>query len=387
MPIQQQYTTSLGELVGRMRAVKPNLPATVAQDFINDRIRLIIDRQPQWSGNFEETILYIPPIYNTGTISFTQNSATITGGGTAWPVSDVVNTTIPTGVIRPGFQSVTPASMDGITADSYLYVDAGGTPEVVSVIYVGPTSFTANFDYAHSASCTVTSSSFAGRQVRCGNTFPIFTIEAIVSPTQAIMDMQWKATARSSIGYTIRQMYYTIAPDVKMLSAVVDQAQGIPPLRLDVPITEINRIDPQRVSMGYPQMLANRGTNANGNMQWEIWPSPYEERQLRVFYFAQPPKLTTEGDRVPYFMNPTVLFYGAMADALRTKIGPDDAFYDPRGSRDYEQKFEAGYLDMAQADNEKLQQQFTTRGAGSGMPGGADWNRSHSIDALMYTSY
>jgi len=83
-------------------------------------------------------------------------------------------------------------------------------------------------------------------------------------------------------------------------------------------------------------------------------------------------------------MNPTVLFYGAMADASRIKIGPDDAFYDPRASRDYEQKFEAAYLDMAQADNEKLQQQFVTRGAGSGMPGGADWNRSHSIDALMY---
>lgn len=387
MAIQQQYTTSLGELVGRMRAVKPNLPATIAQDFINDRIRLIIDRQPCWSGNFEETILYIPPIYNTGSVSFSQNSRVLAGVGTSWPVNDVVNTTITGGVIRPGFQSVTPASMDGITADSYLYVDSGGTPEVVSVLYVGPTSFTATFNLSHPAGCTVTSSSFAGRQIRCGNTFPIFTIEAITSPTQAILDMEWKASARSGIGYVIRQMYYTIAPNVKMLNTVVDQAQGIPPLRLDVPITEINRIDPQRISTGYPQMLANRGTNANGNMQWEIWPSPQEERQLRVFYFSQPPKLTTEGDRVPYFMNPTVLFYGAMADALRTKIGPDDAFYDPRGSRDYEQKFEAGYLDMAQADNEKLQQQFTTRGAGSGMPGGADWNRSHSIDALMYTSY
>ena len=387
MPIQQQYTTSLGELVGRVRAIKPNLPPTVAQDFVNDRIRLILDRQPCWSGNFEETILYIPPIYNTGTISFTQNSRTITGSGTVWPVSDVVNTTISAGVLRPGFQTVTPASMSGITADSYLYVDAGGTPEIVSVIYVGPTSFTAIFESAHSAGCTVTSSSFAGRQLRCGNTFPIFTIEAVVSSTQAILDMQWKASAQASVGYTIRQMYYTVAPDVKMLSAVVDQAQGIPPLRIDVPITEINRIDPQRVSTGYPQILANRGTNANGNMQWEIWPSPQEERQLRVFYFKQPPKLTTEGDRIPAFMNPTVLFYGAMADAFRIKIGPDDAFYDPRASRDYEQKFEAAYLDMAQADNEKLQQQFVTRGAGSGMPGGADWNRSHSIDALMYSSY
>jgi hypothetical protein len=356
----------------------------VAQDFINDRIRLILDRQPSWSGTFEETILYIPPPYSTGTVSFAQNSRTITGVGTTWPVNNVVNTTISTGVIRSGFQSVTPVSMSGITADSYLYVDAGGTPEIVSVIYVGPTSFTAIFNYAHSAGCTVTSSSFAGRQIRCGSTFPIFTIEAVVSSTQAILSMEWKASAQSGVGYTIRQMYYTIAPDIKMLSAVVDQSQGIPPLRIDVPITEINRIDPQRVSTGYPQMLANRGTNANENMQWEIWPSPQEERQLRVFYFKQTPKLTTEGDRIPAFMNPTVLFYGAMADASRIKIGPDDAFYDPRASRDYEQKFEAAYLDMAQADNEKLQQQFVTRGAGSGMPGGADWNRSHSIDALMY---
>jgi hypothetical protein len=283
MAIQQQYSTSLGELVGRVRAIKPNLPPTVAQDFINDRIRLILDRQPCWSGNFEETILYVPNPDNNGSVNFTQNSNVITGNGTSWPVNDVVNTTIPAGVVRPGFQTVTPASMDGITADTYLYVDAGGTPEIVSVIYVGPTSFTAIFSNSHAAGCTMTSSSYAGRQLRCGNTFPIFTIEAVVSGTQAILDMQWRATPQSGVGFTIRQMYFTVAPDVKMLSAVVDQAQGIPPLRIDVPITEINRIDPQRVSTGYPQILANRGTNANGNMQWELWPSTQEQRQLVYF--------------------------------------------------------------------------------------------------------
>ena len=383
---QQQYYETLGSLVGRVRAIKPNTPATLAQDFANDRIRAVLDRQPGWSGLWAETIMYVPNPYSQGLVTMNQNSTTVNGTGTNWPVDDVVNTTISAGILRTGYQIVTPASMDGITTDTYLYVDAGGDPEIVSVIEVRPTSFLAIFNKTHSTGCTVTSSSYSGRQLRLGNTFPVFTVEAIVSPTQLITDMPWYATSMVDSAYFIWKMYYTISPDIKMLLAVLDQAQGIPPLRIDVPILELNRIDPQRSATGYPQLIANRGTNHNGNIQWELWPRAQSERQLRVFYFKQPPKLVSEGDRIPSFMNPTVLFHGMMADAYRTKIGPDDVYFNQNIALDYERRFEQGIQDMMLADDEKLSQRYSNMGQYIGF-GGANWRKDHAPELLDYYGF
>jgi hypothetical protein len=380
---QQNYYETLGSLVGRVRAIKPNIPATVAQDFANDRIRTLLDRQPQWSGLWAETIMYVPDPYNTGSVALSRNSKHVTGTSTVWPVNDAVNTSLPDGVIRTGYQVVTPSDMTGITADSYLYVDAAGSPEVVHVIEVRPTSFVAIFEQFHNPGCTVTASSFAGRQFRLGNTFPVFTIEAIVSNTELITDMPWMASDISNSSYLIAQMYYTISPDIKSLLAVLDQAQGIPPLRVDVPILELNRIDPQRSATGFPQIIANRGTNSNGNIQWELWPRCTSERQLRVFYFKQPAKLISEGDRIPAFMNPTVLFHGMMADAYRTKIGPDDAFYNQNLGIDYERRWEEGVLNMMLQDDEKLQNRYSNMGQYIGF-GGANFRRYHSVELLDY---
>jgi hypothetical protein len=370
------YNTTLGELVGRCRALKPNCAPTVLQGFANDRVRTCLDRQPYWSGLIDETILYIPASVTGGSVSFTKNSTTVTGTGTTWPIDDVVNTTLPDGVIRTGYQIVTPASMDGITADSYLYVDGDGDPEIVHVIELRPTSFVAIFQKFHNPGCAVTSSSYCGRQLRLGNTFPIFTIEAIVSATEMIVDMAWRADDLTDHDYSIWQMYYTISPDIKSLLAVVDQAQGLPPLRVNVPILELNRIDPQRSSTGYPQIIANKGINSNNCMQWEIWPRCPTERQLRVTYFKQPAKMMSEGDLVPAFMNPTVLFHGMMADAYRTKITPDDPYFNPALSADYERRFEDGFASMSLQDDDFLLQRYGNRGQGSGF-GGANFAKDH----------
>lgn len=378
---QKVYSESLGSLVGRCRAIRPQIPATLWGDFANDRIRTVLDMQPQWSGMFAETIMYVPESYSTGGVDMTQGSRHVTGvDGASWPVDDIINTTIPSGIIRTGYQTVTPASMDGITNDTYLYVDAAGTPEIVHVIATRPNSFIAVFNELHNPGCTMTSSSLCGRQLRLGNTFPIFTIEAVVSETELITDLTWEASSSSGNSYTIAKIYYTLATDIKSLLCVLDQAQGVPPLRIDVPILSLNRKDPQRSATGYPQILANRGTNANNNIQWELWPRPQEERQLRVMYFKQPPKLTSEGDMIPAFMNPTVLFYGMMAEAYRTKIGDNDTQYNQNLGWDYEKRFLEGVYTMMQLDDEYLQQRYSNLGDLNGF-GGADFKKSHDWSA------
>jgi len=385
MAHQVYGNNSAGEVIGRVKSLKPMAPSTVILDWINDRIRFIIDRKPFWSGQIRETILYLPTPYTTGTLAFTQNSSNVVGSGVSWPVSDAVNTTIPNGVVRLGLNTIVPASMDGITPETYLYVDGSGDPEVVGVTSVGPNSFTAYFNKFHNQGCTVTSSSYAGLQIKLANTLPVFSIAAITSPATLIMDQPWKNTASSGNSYSIRRMYTTIAPDIKGIISVTDQAQGIPPLKTNTTIMELNRWDPQRSSIGYPQCLAFRGPSTiTGNIQYEVWPATQTDRQLRVLYASQPPKLVSEQDRIPFFMSPTVLFNGAMATALSVRIGSDDINYDPAMARDYERKFLEEVDNMILVDEEHSATMFNSRTI-SNYPffGGANWAQSHDLDVIM----
>ena len=90
-------------------------------------------------------------------------------------VNDIVNTSLNSNITQPGSQNVTPADMTNITADTWLYVDAAGpNPEIAYVLDTGPTSFTAVFNYVHSAGATLTTSSLTGQTLRLGYQVPEF---------------------------------------------------------------------------------------------------------------------------------------------------------------------------------------------------------------------
>jgi hypothetical protein len=65
-----------------------------------------------------------------------------------------VDTTVPAG-ITPGLQTVTPASMAGITLNSQLAIDTPPNLEVVLVTAITATTFTATFVVPHAAGVTV----------------------------------------------------------------------------------------------------------------------------------------------------------------------------------------------------------------------------------------
>lgn len=377
----QQYVTTLGELTGRVLSVKPNLPPTMAQDFINDAIRVICDRKQDWTGLFVERDLYVPPIYSTGNVTMTQGSDHVTGTGTAWDVSTTVNTNIPAGISRTGYQACVPASMTGITVDTMLYVTDGSSTEIVYVKSTTSTSFTATFNQFFNPGATVTVSNLAGRQLKLGYTYPVYTVMAVVSPTELIIDNPWHAATLTSSGYEIKKMYYTMEPGLKSIVSIIDPTQGIPPLRVNIPAQGINRIDPQRSATGFPQLFATRGPNANGNMQYELWPASQTERQLRAMINLQPPKLTSEGDFIPAFMNPTVIFNYAASIAKRTRMSVDDPYYDLAASQTYMQLFEVGFDYMVVAHDQLTGTDLSWTYGTYGLPGGADWERSHSWDA------
>lgn len=375
---QQQFITTLDEMRGHVRRVRPGIDPLTVRDFINQRIRSALDRKAIWAGLIRRGTIQIPDAYQTGTVSLTSGSDVVTGSGTSWPVSDAVNTSCPTAITETGTQWVAPASMGGITADSVLYVDDAGTPEIVRVVAVQSTRFLAKFEKTHTAGFTIKKSSLAGRQLRLGGSYPVYTILAVTSATSATLDMPWAGASLPSSSYSILLMYVTLAPNLKHLLDVIDPVQPTQ-LLLHYSQQQINWEDPQRTSGGPPYALVDMGPSPAGNIQYEIYPPQYSARQLYYIYTIQWPDLVEGGDRPPYFINPNVFIYGALAQALRVRLGPNDSGYDPATANTYEQMAERDLMAAIVADDGKVQatlQWEYQRLLGSR---GANWNQSHAV--------
>lgn len=82
--MQQTYTETWNKLLLRCPQLSPKL----AQDFIVNAFRRLYElRRWSWTVRFNQFIA--PDAYNTGTVSVTQNSTTVTGSGTAWTAAMV----------------------------------------------------------------------------------------------------------------------------------------------------------------------------------------------------------------------------------------------------------------------------------------------------------
>lgn len=378
------YSDNLASMSGRVRGVKPNAQVTQIRAAINDRIRFIIDSQIFWADLLASSVLSMPAVYVTGTVALTNGSKTVTGTSTAWPITDVSNTTIAVAVTEYGVQTVTPASMTGIEVDSLLYVDASGSPEAVAVLEVGRTTFKANFQKLHSAAFTVTQSSLAGLQLVLGSTIPIYTIRAVVSSTSFLIDQEWGITALTGSSYQIIKCYFTISPDLKDIVALWDPTQGRP-MAFHKSQDYLNYRDPQRASTGVPLVLADFIPTEAGTMQYELWPHQTISYQIPILYCKQWPELKNPTDQPPWFINPSIIIAGATADALRIRnqqIGSDagDPFFDPKTAEIYERQFQVGLAAAVNANQSKaltVLEQFSN--FFGYMPGG-NWSQAHLTD-------
>jgi hypothetical protein len=73
------YTSIAGKVLLRCPMAGPLL----ARDWVSNAFRQIAERRP-WSWLQKQGQFIIPALYNTGTVTTTQSSATVTGAGTAW---------------------------------------------------------------------------------------------------------------------------------------------------------------------------------------------------------------------------------------------------------------------------------------------------------------
>lgn len=62
----------------------PFTPIPLAQDWIRDRYRVLLDASGSWGGQVAESQFIIPDAFTTGTVSLTNASSTVLGAGTGW---------------------------------------------------------------------------------------------------------------------------------------------------------------------------------------------------------------------------------------------------------------------------------------------------------------
>lgn len=354
---------------------------SLVDKFINDRVRELMDSRNYWSDLVLKGVLAVPDAWRAGTVSVAPGSPLVTGTGTGWPVNDLTNTIIRDGIFETGNQEVFPAVMDGITEDSILLVDAESGPpvqEIVAVNQVTPNSFWAVFMNSHNQDCTVQQSSLRNRQFRMGANNPIFDVLAVLDPQTLVINQPWGGLATFNQQYNIPQMYYPIVPNVRMFRSVVDRQQGIPILT-NVQIDNINWQDPQRTASGDPEVFADLGASRNGLSLYELWPCQLNARQIDWILYVDWPELVNDTDRLPWFINPAVFENGAIADALRYRNGKEDYLHNPVMARDYEAKFKEGMEKAINADESKMQADYSgpsPLGIGGGP--GTLYNQSHT---------
>ena len=376
------YNDSLFTLVGRVRQFRPDVSPQNIILWINDRIREALDSRTYWADLLTTTVISIPPAYDTGTVAATTGSAVLTGTDTAWPVDDKVNTTIPAAVEEIGYVEVTPAAMTNITSDSVLLVDTGASQEIVPVVQVTATTFIGKFAKTHLAGVTATASSLAGLQIWMATAYPVFTVRAITSATTLTLDSAWGGAAVTGISYYIIKMYTTIANDLKEILCMIDPQYGLP-IRIHVPVLEMNWRDPQRASTGPPQCLVDHSVDESGHMRYEIWPKQTSARQLGCIYHRQWPELVSDNDRPPWFINPTVFSNGAIATALRYRRDKEDPYFNPELATQFEMLFLKGLDDAKNGDESKFQKAYQYNYRSIFGAGGGNFWVSHDEDLVQ----
>lgn len=347
------HNETLHTLIGRVKDAKPMIDYDKARQFLNDAVRHTISRRSYWADLSFQGIVSVPNAHETGTVTLTRGSAAVVGTGTAWPVSDVANTTLATDVDGDGYQEVQLADMTGIVDDVILLVDAGtGQEEAVPVGRVKETTLLAKFTKPHDSGATVQVSSLAGLQFRLGSGHPIFTVLGVTSTTGLLLDKAWGGASAIGSLYMILKMYHTMSASLRNLELVVDQRQGTP---LDSKILTQKILatrDPQRMAVGDPQSFIPFTISPGKNPQYELYPAPHTERQISWLGTQNWPEMVDSDDVPPPFIDPVLFVKRAQAEALRlnmTNGAVKDPWYDPRMAeireREYERMLEVNMQD------------------------------------------
>lgn len=165
-------------------------------------------------------------------------------------------------------------------------------------------------------------SSMVGWQFRLGFIAPVYTVVAVPSSTQLILELPWGLPSLSSTGYFLAQVYFYV-PNLKYIYSIKN-LQMFFRMLANVPQTLIENWDPGRLQMFYPRVLANMPPNPQGWPGYEMWPAPNTVQAFPYLGYIQPPNLVDDDDTLPAFIRSDVVELASVSEVLllRPKQNP-----------------------------------------------------------------
>jgi hypothetical protein len=309
--------SNLRGMVGEILSWNPDFPPWMAIQSVNNWMRKLIDRRT-WAGLLVQSQIIVPDQYSTGTVTVTQGSATVTGAGTSWPISDLVNTTVAVAITETAILiDVTPTSMAGIGLGDWLTLGANtASEEQVLVVSLTTDTFRTICSKTHIVGVAITKSSLVRRQFRVSETVPWYSVKGVSTSTSLVLDDVFGGPTTVASNYSIFQGYVTFGNDCKFVMEVANLNRRYR-LSLHMPQAAIMAYDPQRAATESTYTLLDLTPDEIGRPRYEWYPRPTSAQVFACLYYRQVPNLEDDEDTPPPFIASDVLVSAAIADALR----------------------------------------------------------------------
>lgn len=340
---------NFGQMVDHVLSWNDNIPVHLVKRRINLHLREL-QNQRMWAGLMVRGEFRCPAAYRTGTIAATPDADIVQGTNTSWPYNDAVNTTLFADITVPNeLQEIIPASMTGIGAGDWLLFNEGGvTEEWILVHATKSNSFQSKPRYAHSASETITKSSFSSLQLKVSFKKNYYTVIGITSDQRLKLDHPWSHPAETSATYQLIRAYVTFPAGLKIVWSIVNITQGWA-IKNFLPQDVVQKYDAWRAAQSWPSLLLNFTPDHIGRMRYELYPAPLVEQGLPYLAARIIPDLADEEDTVPPCIPSHVIVNHTLADALLHDR--KSVYYDPVASREFRLQAQAALIPAMQQDD------------------------------------
>jgi hypothetical protein len=227
---------------------------------------------------------------------------------------------------------------------------------------------------------TAWTNALIGLQFRTGFTFPFQTIATFVDATHMTLQTPYVGTS-GTFAYQIVEAYMTFGGNVKSLLWATNQLQGWP-INVSTRVEAINAWDTWRTSLGWARYMAKRPPTPDGQLQVEIWPTPYAQQVFPFEAFTQPPNMEADTDTPVAWIRSDLLVQRAIADAMMFG-GRKSDYYDPTTAAAKVKMFN-DEVERAEWADDGLDQQsvFWDDGYEMGQPttgDGSAYSQSHDV--------
>jgi len=193
-------------------------------------------------------------------------------------------------------------------------------------------------------------SAVIGQQFRIGFTNPFQTVVDVDETAQVLqLDIPIGSQSLTNTGYQICQAWVTLGANVRYILDAVNQQQGWR-MQTNVPQQTLNEVDTWRTSVGWSYILSAREPTPDGQLQVEIYPTPFFLQVFPYLAYTQPPNLVNDTDSPVAFIRSDVLVSMTIADALMFR-GKQNKYYDPQVAGIKKQEAEIELQKMERTDD------------------------------------